>query len=638
MIDDGTCAGIPIGGLGTGSIGRTHRGDAARWHLEVGTHAFAPVAADGFSVFVGPARRGAGDGRPSCRRSDRTRCRPGAGRCPRAAARTTPSFRGPGRPSSRTSSASAWSASSSARSSPATSTSSALPVGVFEWWVENPGADPLTVGLMLTWQRPGRRSGAGPRRRGVARDRRNHTMSAGRSSTPPPMLRRACAGRSPSRRPAQPGVDRHGPRPRSTPSPTRTLWADFAADGRLDAGDDRRPSRRGEAIGAAVAATVELAPGRAPLDPVRPRLGPADGRVRGRAALVEALHARLGPDRRAGLRPGAATRSSGRPPGAPAIEAWQRPVLDDRRPARLVQGGPLQRALLPRRRRDVLGGRRGRRAGPGPRRPRPVRAARVPRLPVLRHASTSTSTRRSRSCGSSRSSRRAGSATCSRRSPVDDPEIVTIEASGLPAPRKVGGTVPHDVGGPDDDPFHRPNWYSFQDVNDWKDLGPKFVLQVWRDAVAARRPTATRCIREAWPTVDGAADRLSHARPRRRRAARARRPARPDVRHLADARAVGLRRLAVAGGAGGRRGDGRAARATPRPRGRWAGWFERGQVAFDRRLWRGDHYAYDDGGGAELGQHHGRPAGRPVVRRRDRARRPAAARPRRDRAADDPPR
>ena len=39
-----------------------------------------------------------------------------------------------------------------------------------------------------------------------------------------------------------------------------------------------------------------------------------------------------------------------------------------------------------------------------------------------------------------------------------------------------------------------------------------------------------------------------------------------------------------------RLGDTEAAR-------RWAGWFERGQVAFDRRLWRGDHYAYDDGGG-----------------------------------------
>ncbi len=30
----------------------------------------------------------------------------------------------------------------------------------------------------------------------------------------------------------------------------------------------------------------------------------------------------------------------------------------------------------------------------------------------------------------------------------------------------------------------------------------------------------------------------------------------------------------------------------------WAGWIERGQVAFDRRLWRGTHYAYDDGGAA----------------------------------------
>ena len=36
-------------------------------------------------------------------------------------------------------------------------------------------------------------------------------------------------------------------------------------------------------------------------------------------------------------------------------------------------------------------------------------------------------------------------------------------------------------------PFYRPNWYRFQDVNVWKDLAPKFVLQVWRDAVHRRR-------------------------------------------------------------------------------------------------------------------------------------------------------
>jgi non-lysosomal glucosylceramidase len=30
---------------------------------------------------------------------------------------------------------------------------------------------------------------------------------------------------------------------------------------------------------------------------------------------------------------------------------------------------------------------------------------------------------------------------------------------------------------------------------------------------------------------------------------------------------------------------------------RWRAWLERGRAAFDGRLWRGDHYAYDDGGG-----------------------------------------
>src|SRR5262249_14273952 len=53
ILDDGEFSGVPIGGLGTGSIGRTYRGDAARWHLEVGRHRHEPVAADGFAVFVG---------------------------------------------------------------------------------------------------------------------------------------------------------------------------------------------------------------------------------------------------------------------------------------------------------------------------------------------------------------------------------------------------------------------------------------------------------------------------------------------------------------------------------------------------------------------------------------------------------
>jgi len=43
---------VPLGGLGAGSIGRTHRGDFARWHLDVGRHRFETIPADQFSVYV----------------------------------------------------------------------------------------------------------------------------------------------------------------------------------------------------------------------------------------------------------------------------------------------------------------------------------------------------------------------------------------------------------------------------------------------------------------------------------------------------------------------------------------------------------------------------------------------------------
>lgn len=43
------------------------------------------------------------------------------------------------------------------------------------------------------------------------------------------------------------------------------------------------------------------------------------------------------------------------------------------------------------------------------------------------------------------------------------------------------GIVPHDVGSPTEQPWVLMNAYNFQDVTRWKDLGPKLVLQVYRD-------------------------------------------------------------------------------------------------------------------------------------------------------------
>lgn len=67
---------------------------------------------------------------------------------------------------------------------------------------------------------------------------------------------------------------------------------------------------------------------------------------------------------------------------------------------------------------------------------------------------------------------------------IDHPEIIQMLASGAKAPRKVAGAVPHDIGAPGEDPWHKINAYNFQDTSRWKDLNSKFVLQVYRDVIA----------------------------------------------------------------------------------------------------------------------------------------------------------
>ena len=50
-LDDGPWHGMPLGGLGAGCIGRTHRGDFNLWHLDGGEHIFKSLPACQFSIF-----------------------------------------------------------------------------------------------------------------------------------------------------------------------------------------------------------------------------------------------------------------------------------------------------------------------------------------------------------------------------------------------------------------------------------------------------------------------------------------------------------------------------------------------------------------------------------------------------------
>lgn len=79
---------------------------------------------------------------------------------------------------------------------------------------------------------------------------------------------------------------------------------------------------------------------------------------------------------------------------------------------------------------------------------------------------------------------------------VHDPSRMKIMSDGKWVPRKVLGAVPHDIG--ISDPWFELNAYNLYDTDRWKDLNSKFVLQVYRDMVATGDKNFARAV---WPAV-----------------------------------------------------------------------------------------------------------------------------------------
>jgi non-lysosomal glucosylceramidase len=150
-IDDGYNQGIPIGGLGCGSIGRAYMGDFARWHLRTGAHEYYPSVPNQFHLRIkGKYRpflqtlnpRTPDDGRLS---SWRWGMRPSRAKYhalfPRAW--TTYNFRDEGIEAM------------CQQLSPVIGHNyqeSSYPVGVFSWSLRNVTNEELEVSLMFTWE------------------------------------------------------------------------------------------------------------------------------------------------------------------------------------------------------------------------------------------------------------------------------------------------------------------------------------------------------------------------------------------------------------------------------------------------------------------------------------------------------
>ncbi|KAG5182105.1 hypothetical protein JKP88DRAFT_319856 [Tribonema minus] len=170
----------------------------------------------------------------------------------------------------------------------------------------------------------------------------------------------------------------------------------------------------------------------------------------------------------------------------------------------------------------------------------------------------------------------------------------TLLGDGSARPRKVRGAVPHDVGTPSEMPFLKANAYVFQDVSRWKDLAPKFALQVCRDYAVtdsteflqAVWPAAVEVMRvaEAWDTDDdGLIENQGF----------------PDQTYdiwtatgpSAYTGGLWVAALAAMGSMAAALGDDGAQE-------RYQGMFEKAKSAYDERLWNGSYHDYDDGGAA----------------------------------------
>jgi non-lysosomal glucosylceramidase len=587
LIDDGPWGGVPLGGLGSGSIGRTPRGDFARWHLDEGRHHFESIPACQFSAYTAAGGRSSAHAlstiRPDTLKAWNWDLPIGAGTYhglfpnawfeydwPEIAVRLTQRQMSPVLPGN--------------------DRESCYPVGVFEWTAENPGSEPVTVGLMFTWQNlvghwAGRDRSGGQHNDTVRRADLAGVVLAG----PVGAAHEPWAGTFAIAAEASPGLVLSA-RSRFDVDDDADVWADFAADGRLDDFDDPTPSRPGDAIGAALAATFQLAPGETRTVAFSlawdfPIVQFGSGRrwrrrhtrffgTAGTAALDIAAE-------------GLAKRGTWQA----AVDAWQAQVLSA--PDRpdwykaalcnelyyLVDGG----TLWADREDDEL---------------RPAGSGSFALLECFDYPFYNTLDVYFYASFAlvhlwpdlAKRVIRDFVATVD----VSDPEVVPVWATGGQTVRKVAGALPHDVGGPAEDPFVTLNAYHLQDVNAWKDLNPKFVLLVWQ-VVALLDDEAL--VTEAWPAVVGAMryvaafDRDGDGLPEHDGVPDQTYDTWPMLGPSAYGGSLWLAALRAGIAMGERVGD--AATVA------WLrDMLERALPAFEAQLWAGDNYRYDAGGGA----------------------------------------
>ncbi len=482
MIDDGSFQGLPLGGLGAGTIGRTYRGDFARWHVDLGKHFYVTVPADQFSVYMKQQDRQEthvlyAGGQPADTLGAWKWDYPvGAGAYYALYPFAWYDYANPAYPARLT-------VQQFSPIIPDNYQENSYPVAVFLWEVANTTTAPLSVTVMFTWQdllSPGwTESLAG---------NTNHARSAETEDGLATGVVMSLGGEGAVDEEwkgtmAMAALERPGQhvtyRTRfATSGDGADVWNDLAADGALDDVADASPSTPSEPIGAALAVGVSLEPGQVISFPVVLAWDLPITTFDGGTQWYKKYTAYFGRDGQQAW-PIALEALQEYEAWRAQIESWQRPILDD--PGRpewfktalfnelyyLADGGTVWEAGLV-----------------GSEEPTPGHFAYLEcfdypfyntfdvgfysswPLVMLWPEIEKTVIR-----------------DFAAAIPLSDPSQVTITYLKQPRTRKLSGATPHDMGSPAEDPWRKPNAFIWQDVNGWKDLNSKFVLQLYRDYV-----------------------------------------------------------------------------------------------------------------------------------------------------------
>jgi non-lysosomal glucosylceramidase len=519
-IDDGYWQGVPVGGLGAGTLSRSYRGDFSRWHIKAGVHKYEPVSANQFAMYQQSEGDAQGvaqvlmNGKPQGGELSTWQWNypVGAGdyyalfpkawfdyKWDRFPAHVTLEQLSPVIPDNYR--------------------ESSYPVAVYRWHARNPTNKTVTVSILFSWTnmagwfRTFTRDFAGTPNQGNFNSYRSEPIE-GAGTMKGIVFDRNRAGAGANEWDGQfviaaldsPGVQVSNQTTWLASGDGKEVWGPFSKDGRL-ANDTKSWVSDKEKLAGAIAIRFTLKPGEEKIIPMAlawdfPVVQFGEGRRWNRRYTD--FYGTTGRNAWKIARDGLLHASE----WSEAIDRWQATYIND-------ESKPLwYRGMLFNELYAITDGGTfwGREAGSDPTKP-PTFAllecfdyayygtldvSFYGSLPLLKFWPQI-----------DKQVLREFADTVPKEWPEQGLWVWKTEQTGVPVThkRKKIGAVPHDLGVPEGDPFVAVNEPGWQDTNDWKDLNSKFVLMVYRDYVLTGRQDK-QFLRDTWPAMKAAIEYL----------------------------------------------------------------------------------------------------------------------------------